>query len=174
MHETAALLRHLSEVAHEVLSEDPVLILTGARQAGKTTLVRVLATELGGTYVSLDEPDVLAAALADPMSVVRSGPEPIVIDEFQRAPEVVLAVKSVVDRRRGPGRFILTGSTRFMSLPKLAETLAGRATILELWPLSVGEALQVRETFVDDLFSARGIPPGAPRGDPMEDRKSVV
>jgi predicted AAA+ superfamily ATPase len=88
------------------------------------------------------------------MSIMRSVREPIIIDEFQRAPEILLAVKTLVDRRRAPGRFILTGSTRFMSLPKLSETLAGRAVILELWPFSVGEALRVHETFVDDLFSA--------------------
>ena len=87
------------------------------------------------------------------MSILRSSREPIVVDEFQRVPEIVLAVKAIVDRRREPGRFILTGSTRFMSIPKLSETLAGRAAILELWPFSVGETEGVAETFIDDLFA---------------------
>jgi uncharacterized protein len=152
--ESESIPRHLAGIAREVLSDEPVLILTGARQVGKTTLIRGLAAELGGTYVSLDEPEVLAAARADPMSIMRSVREPIVIDEFQRAPEILLAVKTLVDRHRAPGRFILTGSTRFMSLPKLSETLAGRAAILELWPFSVGETLRLHETFIDDLFSA--------------------
>jgi len=113
--ESESIPRHLAGIAREVLSDEPVLILTGARQAGKTTMVRGLAAELGGTYVSLDEPDVLAAARADPMSIMRSVLEPIVIDEFQRAPEILLAVKTLVDRHRAPGRFILTGSTRFIN-----------------------------------------------------------
>lgn len=161
--------RHLTGIAREVLADEPVLILTGARQAGKTTLVRRLAAEIGGTYMSLDEPEVLAAAHADPMSILRSAGEPIVIDEFQRVPELLLAVKALVDRRRAPGRFILTGSTRFMSLPTLSETLAGRAAILELWPFSVGETLRVHETFIDDLFAPGGATFGASeRAEPMD------
>lgn len=143
--------RHLETVAREALLDDPVVVLTGARQAGKTTMVRDLASALGGTYVTLDEPEWLSAARADPSSVLR-GPEPVVIDEFQRVPEVVLAVKASVDRDRRPGRFVLTGSTRFLSIPTLSETLAGRTVILELWPLSVGEALGIQEHFIDDLF----------------------
>jgi len=102
------------------------------------------------------------------MSIMRSGREPIVIDAFQRAPEILLAVKTFVDRHRAPCRFILTGSTRFMSLPKLSETLAGRAAILELWPFSVGETLRVHETFVDDLFSAGRCSLGTVHGEPTD------
>ncbi len=145
--------RQLASVAREVLAEEPVLVVTGARQAGKTTMVRALAQALGGTYMTFDEPDVLGAALADPAAIVRVEPGPLVIDEFQRAPGVVLAVKAAVDRRRSPGRFILTGSTRFLSLPRLSESLAGRASIMELWPFSVGETRGVRDGFVDDLLN---------------------
>lgn len=111
------------------------------RAKPKTTIVRALAHALGGTYLTLDDVEVLAAARADPASVLRGAREPIVIDEFQRVPELLLATKALVDRNRKPGRVILTGSTRFMSLPRLSETLAGRAAILELWPFSVGETL---------------------------------
>ncbi len=143
-------------------------MVTGARQVGKTTLVRALAQELGGTYLTLDDPEILVSARADPTSVLRGAREPIVIDEFQRVPEILLATKALVDRNRRPGRVILTGSTRFMSLPQLSETLAGRAAILELWPFSVGETLGVRETFVDDLLAGTALLEGSTDHDEVD------
>lgn len=157
MNASANLDRHLTDVIAEALRSEPVVVITGARQAGKTTIVRALARALGGTYVTLDDAEALAAARADPASMLRGAREPIVIDEFQRVPELLLATKALVDRNRKPGRVVLTGSTRFMSLPRLSETLAGRAAILELWPFSVGETLGVRETFVDDLLAGASL-----------------
>jgi uncharacterized protein len=82
---------------------------------------------------------------------------PVVIDEFQRAPEILLAVKARVDRARIPGGFVLTGSTRFLTVPQLSESLAGRATLFELWPFSAGELYGRRERFVDRVLA--GDPP---------------
>jgi hypothetical protein len=108
-----------------------------------------------GSYWSFDEESVRAAARLDPHGFVEQGRTPMAIDEVQRGGDaVVLAVKSVVDRRRDRGQFVLAGSTRFLAVPQLSESLAGRAEILDLWPFSQGEMLRVRERFLDTLFTA--------------------
>ena len=101
-----------------------------------------------GSYWSFDEESVRSAARLDPHGFVEQGPSPVALDEVQRGGDaVVLAVKSVVDRRAARGQFVLDGSTRFLSVPQLSESVAGRAEILDLWPFSQGELLGVRETF---------------------------
>lgn len=127
--------------------------INGPRQAGKTTLARRLCTELGGTYHSLDDGGTLAAALRDPDGFV-STPGLVVIDEVQRGGDaVILAVKTRVDRDTSPGQFILTGSTRFLTFPRISESLAGRVEIIDLWPLSQGEIHRTRELFVDRFLT---------------------
>ena len=117
-----------------------VVVLHGARQCGKTTLARTVAAERGGTYSTLDDPATLAAALDDPQTFLLNQPHPLVVDEIQLGGDpLVRAVKMAVDDHAEPGRFLLTGSTNFLSVPTISESLAGRAAIVQLWPLSQSE-----------------------------------
>jgi uncharacterized protein len=133
------------------LSDRPVVLLSGARQVGKSTLVRNLP-EHPARYLTLDDPTVLAAAAGDPTGFVAGLDGPVILDEVQRAPELFLAVKAEVDRDRRAGRFLLTGSADVFLLPRASESLAGRMEVLTLWPLSQGEAESASERFVDALF----------------------
>lgn len=147
--------RHLACRLIEALTDTPVVLLNGPRQAGKSTLAqRVASSEHPACYLTLDDATTLAAARHDPQGFV-AGFEgrPVVIDEIQRAPELFLAIKTQVDRDRRPGRFLLTGSADVLLLPRLAESLAGRMEILTLWPFSQGEIEKIQEGFVDCVFS---------------------
>lgn len=129
-----------------------VTVVTGPRQSGKTTLVR---TQLGdtGTLRSLDDQGVLDAALADPAGFVTLGGRPLVIDEIQRGGEpLVRAIKAVVDREPIPGRFVLTGSSNFLTVPTISESLAGRAGFVEVWPFTQGELAGVGDRFIDAVL----------------------
>lgn len=95
---------------------------------------------------------MLSAAALDPQGFVRSLPQRIVIDEVQRAPELLLAIKLTVDEDRTPGRFLLTGSADVLSLPRVADSLAGRVEVLHLWPLSEDEVRGSRSDFAAALF----------------------
>ena len=146
--------RHSVVQLREALGDTPVVYLQGARQTGKSTLAKSFAESRSASYLTLDTAAVLAAATDDPDGFVAGLPRPAVIDEAQRAPALALAIKAAVDADRRPGQFLLTGSAGVMSLPKLAESLAGRMELHTLWPLSQGEIESVRETFVDRLFEA--------------------
>ncbi len=121
------------------------------------------ATRPGTTYVTLDDALPLEAARADPSGFVAGLRGPVVIDEIQKAPDLLPAIKSSIDRDRRPGRFLLTGSANVLSLPKVAESLAGRMEVATLWPLSQGELSGRRETFLDRAM--RGEPPARVAGD---------
>ncbi len=124
----------------DALDTARAVVLHGARQSGKTTLARSVAAERAGSFVTFDDDQVLDAALADPHTFVRAYPYPLVIDEIQAGGQrVVQAVKMAVDADDTPGRFLLTGSTNFLTVPTISESLAGRAIILRLWPLSQAE-----------------------------------
>ncbi len=110
------------------------------------------------TYVTLDNATTLAAAKHDPVGFLAEIDGPLIIDEVQRAPELVLPIKADVDRDRRAGRFLLTGSAHVMQVPKLADALVGRMEVLALRPLSQGEIAGAREGFVDALFAAK-LPP---------------
>lgn len=143
----------------ELLSSFRVVLLGGARQTGKTTLVRDLLELPGQSWFSLDDEAVLERALDDPVGFVEALPRPAAVDEFQRAGRgFLLAVKQAADRDRTRGQLLLTGSTNYLADRGLSETLAGRAGRLLLWPLSMGERLGVRETFVDQLFEPTSWP----------------
>ena len=117
-----------------------MVVLHGARQSGKTTLARSVAAERGGTYLTLDDEQALDAALADPHTFIRSYRFPLVVDEIQIAGQrLVRAIKMAVDTDNVPGRFLVTGSTNFLTVPTISESLAGRAAFLRLWPLSRAE-----------------------------------
>ncbi|MFL6233270.1 MAG: ATP-binding protein [Thermoanaerobaculia bacterium] len=150
--------RNLTPILGDALGDRPVVLLNGARQVGKSTLVQSLAGE-GAQYLTLDDPTVLAAATQDPAGFVVGLGGPAILDEVQRAPELFLALKAAVDRDRRPGRFLLTGSANVLVLPRASESLAGRMEILTLWPLSQGEIEGVVEGFVDALFAKTFAPP---------------
>lgn len=119
--------RHLLRVAQESLGAFRVIVINGPRQSGKSTLAKQLV-EHSGSYWSFDDEAVRAAARLDPHGFVEHARSPMAIDEVQRGGnDVVLAVKSMVDRRNDRGQFVLAGSTRFLSVPQLSESLAGRA-----------------------------------------------
>lgn len=120
----------------------PVVVVTGARQTGKSTLVRGLPELADRPYVTLDDLDVRDQAIRDPASLLARGRE-LVLDEVQRAPDLLLAVKAAVDRDRPkrPGRYVLTGSANLLLMERVAESLAGRAYYLKLWPLTRRERL---------------------------------
>lgn len=139
----------------EALSDTPVVFLRGARQTGKTTLARQLADDSNQNsrqYVSLDSATVLASALDDPTGFLQGLPKPVIIDEAQRASVLMLAIKEDVDRQRHAGRYLLTGSANILTLPGIAESLAGRMEVLTLYPLSQGEIAGVQEDFIQALF----------------------
>jgi len=132
--DTTALPRHVVRSLEERLRVMPAVVVTGARQTGKSTLVRELVAG-GRTYHSLDDLDVLDVARRDP-GVLVGGREPVTLDEVQREPRLLLAVKRAIDRHRRPGRFLLTGSANLLLMRKVSESLAGRASYLTLWPMS--------------------------------------
>ncbi|HEX2643304.1 MAG TPA: ATP-binding protein [Thermoanaerobaculia bacterium] len=152
--------RNLAPQLREALSDRPVVLLNGARQAGKSTLAQSLLDGHAASYLTLDDATVLSAIERDPNGFLAgfSG-GPVVLDEVQRAPGLFRALKMAVDRDRTPGRFLLTGSADLFLLPTVSESLAGRMEILTLWPLSQGEVEEVMEGFVDALFSRSFHPP---------------
>ncbi len=150
--------RHISSRLLDALADSPVVLLHGARQTGKSTLVQhITSTNHPARYLTLDDAAVLGAATADPAGFLAGIEGPIALDEVQRAPELFLAIKADVDRNRKPGRYLLTGSANVLMLPKLSESLAGRMEILPLWPLSQGEIAGKRESFIDMLFTDKPI-----------------
>lgn len=128
--------RHLDSLLRDALQDTPAVLINGPRQCGKTTLVRQYEGNMA--YFSLDDPALLAAVQADPLGFVKRLDRAI-IDEVQRAPQLLMALKLVIDRDRRPGRFLLTGSANLMALPQIADSLAGRVDILTLLPLSHSE-----------------------------------
>lgn len=145
--------RHAIAQLHEALDDTPVVYLQGARQTGKSTLAKHLVEQRFASYLTLDTATALAAANDDPDGFVAGLAYPAVIDEVQRVPALAVAIKAAVDADRCAGRFLLTGSAGAMSLPRLADSLAGRMELHTLWPLSQGEIDGTRETFIDRLFA---------------------
>jgi uncharacterized protein len=137
----------------EAMADTPVVLLAGPRQAGKTTLVRRLDGR-GLRYLTLDDDLTLLAARTDPVGLVRSL-DRAVIDEIQRAPGLLLAIKKSVDEDRRPGRFLLTGSANLMTLPAVADSLAGRMETLLLLPLSQGEIEGRTGNWLDSVFTGQ-------------------
>jgi len=145
--------RYLTSKIEDALKDTPVIFLNGARQTGKSTLVNWLSQEkYPAKYFTFDDSSVLAAATSDPEGFISGIDGPVIIDEIQRVPELLLAIKKSVDQNRQPGRFILTGSANVLLLPKLADSLAGRMEILTLWPFSENEILASNINFVQNLF----------------------
>jgi len=134
------------------MTDTPVSLLLGPRQSGKSTLVMSIAEREGITYRTLDDATVMSAAATDPVGFLRSLGDRAVIDEVQRVPELLVAIKTSVDEKRDPGRYILTGSSNIMTLPRISESLAGRMEIHTLRPFSQGELGNKNDRFVDTVF----------------------
>jgi hypothetical protein len=150
---SAMLRRHLTSVVIESLRHFPVVLVIGARQVGKSTMVRQIARSAWpARYLTLDDRTVLDSALTDPDAFVQGLATPAVIDEVQRAPDLLRAIKLAVDLRRTPGRFLLTGSAHPFTLTTISETLAGRVAVHELRPFAWSELLRVPAPRVADLF----------------------
>ena len=135
------------------LADTPVVVLNGARQVGKTTLVARLDYQRSSEVISLDEAANRDAAREDPRAFVSRPVDTLVVDEAQLEPGLFRAIKAEVDRDRRPGRFLLTGSARLLSAPDMADALVGRVEIIELWPFSQGELAGFADNFVDLLFT---------------------
>lgn len=138
----------------DALHSRRVILLEGPRQCGKTTLAKQVSSgEEEVIYRTLDDQTLLNSALDDPHGFVAHGDHLMIIDEIQRAPALLTAVKKDVDENQKPGRFILTGSANIQSLPKVNESLAGRVRKLRLRPLSEGELERRQPRFLERVFS---------------------
>lgn len=145
--------RHLSKAVEEATADTPVIFLRGPRQVGKSTLGQAAIQKLGGQSVTLD--DILAQqlALSNPGGFLKAWPSPVLIDEVQRAPGLLQAIKQQVDHDRQPGSYLLTGSSNVLASPKVSESLAGRMEILDLYPFSQGELHGEPDGFINAAFS---------------------
>ena len=145
--------RGLADVVVEAMDSARVVALLGPRQAGKSTLARVLAADrLPADYLTLDDEPVRSLAAGDPAGFVAGLGRRTVIDEVQRVPELLLAIKSRVNRDTTPGQFLLTGSANLRRIPFVSDALPGRVNYLSLWPFTQGEMVGRRENFLACLF----------------------
>lgn len=150
--------RSVGPGVHEALTDTRVVFVMGARQVGKSTLVSQI-TPAGGEFhvVTLDDKTTRDAARADPTGFVAGVARPVAIDEVQRAPDLLLAIKSAVDADPAPGQFLLTGSANVLANRKVKDALTGRMEIVTLWPFSQAELDGTRVNLIDQLLS--GQPP---------------
>ncbi|MBO0767657.1 MAG: ATP-binding protein [Solirubrobacterales bacterium] len=140
----------------EALADTRVVVILGARQVGKSTLVGQIAREDRPAKVfTLDDHETRVAATEDPTGFIASLTPPVVVDEIQHSPELLLAIKARVDRDPSAGQFLLTGSANLLTAPRIADALTGRAEYLRLLPFSQGELRQTRETFIPTLFEGK-------------------
>jgi predicted AAA+ superfamily ATPase len=145
--------RFVERRAAEALSDTPVVLIVGPRRAGKTTLVRKMS-DADRTYITLDDQTVFDAAQSDPVGFIR-GLDRAIIDEIQRAPDLLLAIKKSVDEDYRPGRFLLTGSANVLTLPRVADSLAGRMETIQMLPLARAEIEGKMPTFLERLFEGK-------------------
>jgi predicted AAA+ superfamily ATPase len=164
--------RRAERMVHEAVADTRVVAVNGARQVGKSTLVKaVLRSYPGSTSRSLDVATERQAALSDPTRFVRHDGL-LAIDEVQRVPELVLSIKAAVDADPRPGQFLLTGSARLLGLRNLPDALVGRMETIELWPFSQGEIDGRDERFIDRVFGdewTAALPGGRSLGDELRD-----
>ncbi|MCY3707132.1 MAG: AAA family ATPase [Gammaproteobacteria bacterium] len=151
--------RYTARLVGEALADTPAVFLLGARQVGKTTLVRDLIDE-SWEYITFDDSAQVEVARADPVGFIRNlPPKRIALDEVQRVPETLLAIKQTIDERRTPGRFLLTGSANALVLPIISDALVGRMEAVRLATLSECEIAGRKPSFLRKLL--RGETPAA-------------
>lgn len=143
--------RYIEPVLNAALADTPVVCLLGPRQVGKSTLVQQLRPKRA--YISFDDQNLLNAARNDPVGFVQGLPEPVILDEVQRVPKLIPAIKFVVDTKRSPGRFLLTGSANLLLLPRVQESLAGRVEVIHLNPLSEMEKQGSKNSLLQSLLA---------------------
>jgi uncharacterized protein len=147
---SAEKIRRATVLVADALRVSRVVLLHGPRQCGKSTLGERVAKTCGMDYVTFDDSEQLAAAERDPATFLANFDKPVAIDEFQRAGSAfILAIKAAVDRKKDKGRYLLLGSTNFLTVPKLAESLTGRVRIVRMWPFSFGERFGGKDNFID-------------------------
>ena len=160
--------RRLIKKLRDALSDNPVAMIVGPRQAGKSTLVEELTDR---EYITLDDPVILEQITTNAGDVLDSFPGAVTIDEVQRAPKILLPIKLRVDRNRTAGRYLLTGSANVLTLPKVSESLAGRMEVLDLLPLTQAEIEGHDGNFIDRIFSDDPIQAGTwPEEDDLIER----
>lgn len=138
----------------------PVVVLSGMRQAGKSTLLKNLPQLSRRRYISFDDYNILEAARRDPEGFI-AGNKPVTIDEAQKFPEILTVIKREVDRKRKPGQFILSGSANFLLLKNISESLAGRAVYLTLYPFNRREIMRTTRILPALMhFISKGVFPG--------------
>lgn len=166
--------RPTEELIREALEDTPVVINCGPRQVGKSTLVKGLRPDT--SYFTLDDLNLLNFAKEDPQGFIESLPDYSIIDEVQRAPNLVLAIKESVDRDRRPGRFLITGSANLALMQQVQESLAGRNDPTILFPLTATELSQTtkKKGFVDALLNGEVKPKLAAYPDTLERLKAFV
>ncbi|RJR14728.1 MAG: ATP-binding protein [Nitrospiraceae bacterium] len=143
--------RIMKSLIEKALKYFPVVLLTGARQVGKSTL----ALDIFESYMTFDDITVYSSARSDPKTFINSLKKPVVIDEVQKMPEILDTIKMDVDRKRTNGSYLLTGSSNIMAYKNIADTLAGRIAVLELMPLSCREMASRNDNVLDALFSQK-------------------
>ena len=137
----------------EALSDSPVVLIHGARQTGKSTLVKnLIENEYPARYLTFDDVGILSAARNNPQEFLQAYEGNLIIDEVQKVPEIFPAIKALVDQNRKSGKFILTGSSNVLLLPAISESLAGRIEILNLHPLAQSEINYSSHNFIEEIF----------------------
>ncbi len=144
--------RKITKDVQAYLQHFPSLLITGARQVGKSTLAISLGVE---HYVTLDDIATYQSAKSDPKGFILSLQKPVVIDEIQRVPELFVAIKEQIDQDRTPGRFILTGSSNLKGFRNLSDSLAGRIGIIDLYAFNLAETYGTANNFIDQAFSSQ-------------------
>lgn len=151
--------RNITKNILKSLRNNPVVLVNGSRQVGKSTLIENLVkSDYQAHYISLDDHTVLFASSNDPFGFLDKYDDPMAIDEIQRNPELLMAIKRIVDTKKINGQFLLTGSADVLTMPKVSESLAGRMILHTLWPLSQGEINGTKENFINWAFSSEKLP----------------
>jgi len=149
--------RILSKALKKALKSFPAVVVTGPRQSGKTTLLRYLLRDTH-TYVNMEDPDVRMRAKDDPRSFIEQFTKPVILDEIQYIPELLSYIKSIIDEKRRPGYWVLTGSQNFTLMHGVSESLTGRTAVLSLLPFSFSERTDEGERALDACSLLRKLP----------------
>jgi predicted AAA+ superfamily ATPase len=150
--------RDMEQILITLASQYPVVTVTGPRQSGKTILVQSAFSEYD--YISLEDPDIREMAIEDPRGFFKKHTGPLILDEIQRAPQLISYIQGIVDREKKSGRFILTGSHQFELMSSINQSLAGRTAILKLLPFTIKEQQHFNIQYDIDNTLLKGLYPG--------------